>query len=186
VPVFDLDGTLLDSDQALIEPFLALGVAREHISFGHVVGEECRRLGIDLDAYLERYDTEAAHPFAGVDELVRGLDRWAVCSNKHPSSGRSELARLGWHPEVALFTDAFDGPKQLGPVLERLDLRPDQALFVGDTAHDRTCAMTAGVPFALAGWNPRVAPVAGDLVLHDPTELLSMLALVDGREAPTS
>ncbi|MEY2591194.1 MAG: hypothetical protein QOJ67_3178, partial [Acidimicrobiaceae bacterium] len=29
VPLFDLDGTLLDSDEALAAPFVALGVARE-------------------------------------------------------------------------------------------------------------------------------------------------------------
>ncbi len=176
VPIFDLDGTLLDSDAALIEPFLALGVRRDQISFGHVVGEECERLGIDLDAYVARYDTDAALPFPGVGDLVAGLGRWGVCSNKHPVSGRAELDRLGWRPEVALFTDAFDGPKQLGPVLDRLDLAPSQVLFVGDTAHDRRCAAEAGVAFAIAAWNPRAEPAAGDIVLRTPGAVLDHLA----------
>lgn len=175
VPIFDLDGTLLDSDEALIDPFLTLGVRREDISFGHVIGDECVRLGIDVDAYVECYDTNAAQPFAGVRELLAALDRWGVCSNKHPVSGRLELARLGWVPEVALFTDSFNGPKQLEPVLERLGLQPAQALYVGDTAHDRACAAAAGVRFALAGWNARVQPVAGDVVLQEPAALLPLL-----------
>ena len=68
---------------------------------------------------MAAYDTEVVQPYPGAAELVARLDRWAVCSNKHQDSGRAELARLGWQPEVALFTDAFDGPKALAPVLER-------------------------------------------------------------------
>ena len=55
VVVFDLDGTLLDSDEALVAPFLALGVEREAIGFGEPVGEACRRLGVRVDDYVARY-----------------------------------------------------------------------------------------------------------------------------------
>lgn len=175
IPVFDLDGTLLDSDEALVAPFLALGVPRERISFGQVVGVECERLGVALDDYVAGYDTDAAHPFPGVGELLAGLDRWALCSNKDPRAGRAELARLGWSPEVALFTDAFDGPKQLGPVLERLRLTGEEIVFIGDTAHDRVCAQEVGARFALAAWNPRAKALDGDLVLHEPADLLPYL-----------
>jgi HAD superfamily hydrolase (TIGR01549 family) len=174
-PIFDLDGTLLDSDAALVHPFVALGVPREEITFGHVLAHECERLGITVDAYLEHYDVEAALPFDGIDDLLGKLDRWAVCSNKHTHVGRRELARLGWQPVVALFSDAFDGPKSLPPVLAHLDLHADAVVFVGDTAHDRHAAAEVGARFALAGWNPRATPVDGDLVLSHPSELLELL-----------
>ena len=175
IPVFDLDGTLVDSDAALSAPFVALGVAPEEITFGHVVADECARLGISLDAYLAAYDTEAAQPFDGVTELLATLDRWAVCSNKHPTSGRAELARLGWSPEVALFADAFEGPKDLGPVVTALGIEATDVVFVGDTAHDRRCAAAVGARFALAGWNPRAVSEPGDLVLAAPADLLPHL-----------
>lgn len=175
VPVFDLDGTLLDSDEALVAAFLALGVDREDISFGHVIGEECQRLGIDVIEYVERYDTTVVQPFAGVERVVRALGRWAVCSNKHPVSGRAELARLGWEPEVALFTDAFDGPKALEPVLAELGVKGSEVIFVGDTAHDRRCAQRAGAAFAIAAWNPRAVAEPGDLVLQLPADLLDLV-----------
>lgn len=175
VPVFDLDGTLLDSDEALIAPFVALGVERSAISFGHVLTVECERLGIDVDDYLAAYDDGQAQPFDGVDAMVTGLTRWAVCSNKHALAGQAELARLGWTPEVALFTDAFDGPKQLGPVLVALGLEPSEILFVGDTSHDRACARAVGAPFALAGWNRRAEAQPGDLVLAHPRQVLEHL-----------
>ena len=100
---------------------------------------------------------------------------WAVCSNKHPRSGRAELARLGWKPDIALFSDAFDGPKRLEPVLAALGLAPGEVVFVGDTAHDRACAHTLGIPFGLAGWNARAVLVASDVVLTRPADVLSLM-----------
>ncbi len=175
VPVFDLDGTLLDSDEALAAPFVRLGVERSAVTFGHVLEDECTRLGIEVDDYLDAYDDELAQPFAGVEELVAALGRWAVCSNKHRSAGQAELVRLGWGPEVAMFSDAFDGAKRLEPILRQLDVDASDIVFVGDTAHDRRCAHDVGATFALAAWNPRARPAPGDVVLDRPGKLLALL-----------
>ena len=130
----------------LVEPFLALGVLRQDVTFGHTLEDECRRLGIEVGDSLDQYDDTAAQPFPGVHELVDQLDRWAVCSKQTPRAGRAELLRLGWTPEVALFADGFAGPKQLGPVLDALALDGEQVLFVGDTDHDRRCAAARAMP----------------------------------------
>src|SRR4029077_14667415 len=126
VPIFDLDGTLLDSDAALAGAFVALGVAAESVTFGHVLADECARLGLSLDAYLDVYDHTAALPFPGIEELLAALTGrgrgWGLCSNKHSSSGHRELARLGWQPAVSLFSEDFGGPKRLDLVLETLGL----------------------------------------------------------------
>lgn len=175
VAICDLDGTLIDSDRALVDAFVNLGVAEEEITFGHVLSAECARFGISVDEYVAVYDVGAAQPFPGVTELIAGLGEWAVCSNKHPISGIAELERLGWSPRVAMFADTFDGPKSPRPVLAALEIDPRRAIFLGDTAHDRACANEAGVRFVLAGWNPRAVPESGDLVLSDPMDLLELL-----------
>jgi len=176
IPVFDLDGTLVDSDAALRAPFAALGVDPDSVPLGLPLAAACELAGVRVDDYLAAYDSAEVHPFAGVEELLGRLDRWAVCSNKARASGVAELNRLGWRPEVALFSDDFAGrPKELNPVLDALGLTPDSVVFVGDTDHDRTSARAAGVPFALAGWNPRPAPESGDVVLHHPLDVLSLL-----------
>lgn len=171
--VFDFDGTLVDSDAALIAPFLALGVERSRIQLGRVLAEDCADLGIAVDDYLAHYDPTVSEPFPGIDELLASLSRWGVCSNKHPDSGASELARLGWRPTAQAF--ARGAPKSLQPVLAELDVTGPEVLYVGDTDHDRHCAHEVGATFALAGWNPRVVGVDGEVVLRDPSEVLEQL-----------
>lgn len=151
------------------------GVPRHQVTFGHVLETECARLGIAIGDYLAAYDSAEVSAFPGVPELVDRLDRWAVCSNKIRSYGVLELETLGWTPEVALFADDFGGPKRLGPVLDALGLAGDGVVFVGDTAHDRAVAHEVGARFALAGWNARAVPEAGDAVLARPADLLDLL-----------
>jgi len=177
IPIFDLDGTLIDSDEALVQAFLDLGITRKDITFGLPAEAACVELGVSIDDYVQRYDTESVQPFAGAESLVASLGRWGVCSNKHPGSGHAELQRLGWVPEVVCFTDAFEGrPKYLDPVLAAMNLEPDEIVFVGDTLHDHRCAAALGARFVWAGWNPRcVADSDLGLVLDDPRRLLDLL-----------
>jgi phosphoglycolate phosphatase-like HAD superfamily hydrolase len=175
VPVFDLDGTLLDSDRALVAPFLALGVPEEKVTFGLTLPEACSQLGLALDSYLAHYDVTAARPFPGVDDLLRQLSRWAIFSNKSSICAEPEIARLGWKPELALYYESFHGPKRLDIVLQSLNLTPADIICIGDSPHDRACATSVGADFALAGWNPRAAADSSDIVLSDPAELLDLL-----------
>lgn len=176
LPIFDLDGTLVDSDAALQAPFALLGVDPATIPLGLPFGEACEMAGVTVADYLAAYDHTSVQPFPGVAEMLATLDVWAVCSNKAKDSGLRELDMLGWSPSVAMFSEDFGGrPKQLLPVLEVLSLRADEVLFVGDTSHDRVSAAAANVRFALAGWNPRVRPEPGDLVLDHPGDLTRFL-----------
>lgn len=179
VPLFDFDGTLVDSDAALVAPFVALGLTTEQLPpLGLPLGEACELVGVAVADYLARYDPTTVAPFAGVDALLARLDRWGVASNKQRGAGRAELERLGWSPEVALFSDDYGGrEKELAPLLTALELVSGDAVYIGDTAHDRACAALVGVPFALAGWNERAraGAVAGDHVLDRPADVLELL-----------
>ena len=180
--IFDWDGTLLDTDEALIAPFVALGVAREDVPWGHPLDEACEMLGIDPGAYLAGYDPSMVAPWPGVPELIAGVEAlgvpWAICSNKHPDGGTVELALLGWTPAGAWWSDAFDfKPKRLGLVLEGLGVAAADVLYVGDTEHDLEAARDVGVAFVVAGWNPRAAVEHVPLVdvLDRPQDVLARL-----------
>lgn len=183
--ICDLDGTLVDSDRALADAFVAMGVRREDVTYGHVVAEECARLGIDPDEWAAAFDARGTEPFPGVDDAVRQLDRWAVCSNRLRHSGEDDLRRFGWEPQVALFADAFAGAKTPVPILTALGVDPAEAVFVGDTDHDRHCARAAGVAFALAAWNPRAVATPGDIVLTEPAQLVELAQSAAGSDSTT-
>ena len=149
--IFDLDGTLIDSDDALIDPFVRLGMARDEITFGHPIEEACAEWGIDIDRYIELYDTAVAQPFEGADEVVRQLGRWAICSNGGAA-------------------------KRLAPVIEAMGLDATDVAYVGDTEHDQACAEAVGCEFYWAGWNPRTRGLAtGPRVLDTPERLLALV-----------
>ena len=179
IVLFDFDGTLIDSDAALLAPFTALGIATADMPpLGLPLGDACARVGLTVADYVARYDSSASVPFPGIEEMLVHLGRWGLCSNKTRQSGVQELARLGWHPTEAFFSDDWEGrPKELDPVLLALELAPADAVFVGDTDHDRACAHLAGVDFALAGWNPRARQGArpDDVVLERPGDVLALL-----------
>ena len=179
MPLFDFDGTLVDSDVALTAPWHVLGVDPDLVPLGMPLVAACERVGVTVEAYLEHYDATATLPFPGVPELISALDRWGLASNKERTSGQRELERLGWTPTAALFSDDFGGrEKELGPLLDALHLTAEEVVFVGDTRHDRACASAVGARFALAGWNARARAAAepGDEVLDHPADVLGLLS----------
>lgn len=99
VPIFDLDGTLLDSDEALTAPFVALGIAADAVPFGMTLVEACDQLGVSLDDYLSHYDGRSVRPFAGITSLLSSLEEWAIFSNKLGRAGAIfRNARRGGQP----------------------------------------------------------------------------------------
>ncbi len=179
VVVFDFDGTLVDSDDALLAPLETMGVPRRDVVMGSAVAEECERLGISMDSYVAAYDTEIVQPYEGVEMMLGQLERWAVLSNKHPDSAIAELDRLGWDPEALMCADAFGwAHKSLRPMMDALALEASDIVMVGDSAGDLRCAEEVGCRFVWAGWNARVrtARPVGETA-ETPIDLLRVLGL---------
>ena len=182
VPLFDFDGTLVDSDLALLAPFLALGVDPGRIPpLGLPLVEACERVGIDGGRLRG-----ALRPDGGAALRRRGraggaARRWGLASNKVRASGRRELERLGWAPTVALFSDDFGGAeKASAPLLDALGLEPDEVALrrrhrprPGLRRDGRRPVRAGGLEPA----GPRRRP-DGDVVLDQPAEVLDLLAAV--------
>jgi phosphoglycolate phosphatase len=89
-----------------------------------------------------------------VSEVVRrfGIDRYLDCA-----VGTLDVERPKPHPDMLLLC------------LDRLEVAPERALFVGDAVSDLEAATAAGTHFVAVGehqWAPRAVPRLVDLPAH--------------------
>ena len=99
--IFDLDGTLIDSDDALIDPFVRLGMARDEIPFGHPIEEACAEWGIDIDRYIELYDTSVAGRSVRTSTQSPAVKSWHVSAGRRSRPGSAPTSVVqpsGWLP----------------------------------------------------------------------------------------
>lgn len=202
--VFDMDGTLVDSlalvPEAYVKTIRDLGgpeVARDdivatwHIGpapvlLQHYLGRTASRS--DLECYFRHLESVVAdiRPFPGVDELLAALRAQGFALGVYTTAMRRAaevtLAAAG----VAAFFGAFVGgddvsrPKPSGEGLvaacTALGARPEETVFVGDSAADLGCAADAGALAIHALWAPQAREVAGEhRRAEEPGEVLRVL-----------
>ena len=181
--LFDLDGTLIDSIELILNSARHAFTGRE----GHVPSdaEWLTGVGIPLATMFRRYardedDVDALiaryreYQLANHDRLVRSYDTVAdtVTSLRgagHPlaivTSKTGWLAKrgldtvgLGSHFEVIVGCDSSErhkpDPEPVLMALERLSYQPHEAVFVGDSIYDMQAGNAAGVKTIAALWGP--------------------------------
>jgi phosphoglycolate phosphatase len=181
--IFDWDNTLVDSwgtihdalnflMAAMEKPLWTIEQTRERVrlslreAFPPIFGErweEARQI------YMERFRAihlERLTPLPGREPMLRALAAdghyLAVVSNKTGAVLRHEAAYLGWTPffgSIVGAGDAHADKPHCAPVelaLQPSGIRPGSDVwFVGDTAVDMECALTAGcVPVLLGAMEP--------------------------------
>lgn len=179
--VFDLDGTLVDSQLDVLGAFASafdgLGLPKPpDEDLRGVIGlrlEDCfaRFVGQDEALYKEGarlfrewykdHYLDHTRPYPGTDEALRALARKvpiALCTMKKWQFARKILEALGWSD---LFTEVLGSeegfpakpdPAMLLELCRRLGASPGEVLYVGDTAMDAGMAQRAGTPFAFAAY----------------------------------
>ncbi len=173
VVVFDWDGTLVDSTDAIVAAIcgaaadLGLEVpTREQAS--HVIGLGLREAiftavpSIDerqMDAYVERYKVHFFQrdphlmPFDGIVGILDALadsDSWlAIATGKSRVGLDRALRKTGWNGRFFTSRCADEGspkpaPWMLEDICAELGIATSEALMVGDTTHDLGMARRAG------------------------------------------
>ena len=175
--VFDLDGTLLDSETVILTTFrnvLRKVTGRSYklselkFSWGIPTEDAARRLGVFDIGQVQRCwneeimrHSDEIRPFPGTEEMLRQLRDDGVRLGIVTSKDRYELELAFpqahyFEPELIVTADQTarhkPDPKPLLELLRRAGIRPEQALYIGDTIHDARCAAGAGVAFGLAAW----------------------------------
>ena len=134
---------------------LRYGLKEEGISFNEKLLKDYYQL------YLNNYDTVLDNKSVNYDGVVATLEKLQImgvklglCTNKPEKHARELLKRLGL---IGFFRDSFIGSDTVGiakpdpkPLLEaiyRLDKKPEDVFFVGDTNTDAEAAKNAHVHF---------------------------------------
>jgi len=174
--LFDLDGTLADSE-ALIAEGIRQALA-EHgydvthqqvmdilgppmtemvrILVGPVPDDEYKSIRAAYDRNYHEVQLPNIPPLPGATALLDALGErgipMAIVTNKVERGGHEQLAAMGWTHRFATLIGA-DTAARSKPfadpallALERLGVSPDGAAFVGDTGADMECGTAAGIP----------------------------------------
>lgn len=196
--LYDIDGTLLDTFDMNMYPLMQ--IIREELGQEWTL-EQVRpfyaqpglktiaELGIrDVDtvyarwvAYVNAYETGAV-PYPGmVDALTRIREagiRQAVVSSKMRRQYEIDMGRYGMdaYMETAVLAEDTESHKpDPAPILEclnRMNLRPEEVIYIGDTLPDLQAARNAGVAFGLAGWGTTLTEeFSGIYRFETPAEL---------------
>jgi HAD superfamily hydrolase (TIGR01549 family) len=192
--LYDLDGVLINSERAWYEVLQrglrALGrpplsYDRFYATFGQGVDADRAEFfpewsTAQLCAFYERAFAEELQGVEVLDGALQALDelrarglRQAVVTNTPVELARRVLELKGIAPRLDALAASGEGAEKPAPdllllALERLSLRRDQALYVGDTEVDRTAARAAGVAMVGIG-------ISGDLTLAAVRELPAWL-----------
>ena len=197
--LFDLDGTLLDSIQLILESaryaFQKLGRVCPPDSewrggigiplrtmFGRYARDEadCSALIAAYREYQIPNHDRLIGTYGSAREVVERLHRRGheigIVTSKSEALSYRGLARIG----MARYVDTVVGcdvsarhkpdPEPVRIALQRLNCRPDDAVFVGDSIHDVMAGNAAGVRTVAALWG---AFSRGDLEPGQPTAWLT-------------
>jgi phosphoglycolate phosphatase len=206
--IFDLDGTLVDSSTDIsnalnhaIQPYGVQPITREETVtlvgegvtklIGKVIQLKDGDLQEDrlLESFLEHYTLHLADntaPYDGVREGLRELRNYAkaVLSNKNEKLTVNLLRSL----DLLQYFDYVAGgdtvaekkpsPAPVLSILDRFDIRPDEALLVGDSIYDIEAGRNAGLRTvaALYGYGAPGFAQHANFVIHTFSELPGLIA----------
>lgn len=201
--IFDIDGTLIDTEEAIlrslqdtVREMLHKDVGTHELRFalgipGRValdkLGITCTGRAIAMwNNRLQRYKSLICL-FDGITQLLCDLKatgyKLGIVTSKTRNEYTNDFAApfriSGYFNTVICFEDAprpKPSPEPLQAYLNVSDINAGDAVYIGDTIYDSRCAGNAGVDFGLAAWgNPTTQGISADYIFKSPEDVLSSL-----------
>lgn len=199
--IFDIDGTLLDSEYAVLrglqdtiaelqdrvvdteELTFALGipgaVALKKLGFG-----DTKAAGTLWNSYFSKYG-HTIKLFDGIRELLPQLQakgyELGIITSKNPQEFADDFGPQcinQYFNTVLCVTDSPRPKPYADPILtylERTRTLPEEVIYIGDTVYDFQCTQNAGVDFGLALWgNASAENIKAKYFFRVPDEILVM------------
>ena len=200
--IFDLDGTMLDTEkmnmiplQRVIKEELNKDVSYESLLkyMAYPGRKTLEYLGIkDIERVYDkwvRYVNEfedGAQLYDGFDNIVKSLDSkgilCGIASSKTRKQYEIDFHKTGLHKymkSVILADDTENHkphPEPLLRVTENLDIDPKECIYIGDTISDYKATKAAGMDFGLALWGARdITEINADYEFKNPEDILELV-----------
>ena len=183
--VFDIDGTLIDTEYAVINSLIKTiteitGSAPQYESLKFALGITGRNALellkiLDIEDALKRWDKNmkllqhTIQPFQGIKECLQSLLSrgyiLGIVTSKTYQEYYSEFEPLG-------LADYFSTIVYLA----KAHVSPENALYIGDSIYDIQCANNAGVDSGLVLWSNNVSnPIRADYYFKTPNDISKIL-----------
>jgi len=179
--IFDMDGTLVNSSLTIanainyvrrnlgfepMEPAYILKHINDHTLNPARFFYHARAFESDHEKWFSEYYTRNHEKelvlYNGIKTLLETLkargDTLAVATNAYRSSTMQSLTYLGIYElfdDIACYDDVLQGkphPDMIYQLLDRLNFRAEEALFIGDGPRDEMAAKAAGVAYIMVDW----------------------------------
>ncbi len=199
--VFDIDGTLIDTEYAVLhslqETLKALcgeNVPLEKLSFalGITGADALKRFSIeDISSALDLWNknmckySETITVFGGILELLEGLAesgyKMGIVTSKTREEYENDFTPHKIHQYFSTVICADDTaehkpmPAPLFKYMKLTGANHNEMLYVGDSKYDGMCARKAGVDFALAVWGSHAQSIHADYYLAKPLDLITIM-----------
>lgn len=199
--VFDVDGTLVDTEYSVLHSFRDVletltgkHYEPEELTFalGMPSEDALARFGLSLTTEVQilwgtqskKYD-RTNKLFEGMETVLETLKARGCSLGIVTSRNRLEfqediesfgITRLFDH--VICADDTTEHKPKAAPLLKYMELagaRPEETIYVGDSIYDALCAQTAGVDFADAVWGSHTVDRPARYFPETPLEFLGMM-----------
>lgn len=179
--LFDYDGTLMDTNNIIVESWqhtFRQIEGKEHpveeiyATFGEILHETMARffpnentercVEIYRDFQVDCYE-KMIEMFPGMAELVRRLKeknfKTAIVTSRLPHTTMQGVNKYGLAPYFDTVVTCADtdkhkpDPEPALLAIQRLGIEPEEALMVGDTVYDIACGNRAGAKTVLVSWS---------------------------------
>ncbi|MFC6290051.1 HAD family hydrolase [Levilactobacillus angrenensis] len=199
--IFDIDGTLLDTEAMYMKSLQAVlhdrGIDREYAELAKTFGIPSRdaliRLKLaDVDDILAEWgprtqayrDTVAV--YAGVKQALADLKAagagLAIMTSKQRYEYDRDVVSAGldsYFSQAVVAEDIAHGkpaPDGILLAMQRLGAQPENTVYVGDTVYDADASAAAHVTFGFAAWNGRTpTDFKPDVSFITPSAMLELL-----------
>jgi len=199
--VFDIDGTLLDTEHAVLHSLQetlktvtgnTIETNKLTFALGITGKDALEKLNItDTDSTLAMWDknmnkySNTVCIFDGISELLDNLvlsgHELGIVTSKTRAEFDHDFRRLDINKYFATTICADDttehkpSPAPLFKYMELSNTNNHELLYIGDSPYDMECAKKANIDFALACWGSISGEIEADYYLEKPCDLLSII-----------